>query len=71
MSVEQVPLDGDLMSKVRQVVAADAVSAFIETAVDRALKDHAFGRILDELEAEIGPPAEDVRAEAEAFWRAG
>jgi Arc/MetJ family transcription regulator len=70
MATVPVDLDADLVAKVQLVAGDDAVRAFVEAAVRRELEHEAFGRLLDELEAEVGPVPEDVDAEAERFWRA-
>jgi Arc/MetJ family transcription regulator len=70
MATMPVDLDADLVAKVQQVAGDDAVTAFVEAAVRRDLDNEAFGRLLDDIEAETGPVPEDVDAEAERFWRA-
>lgn len=70
MATGPVDLDADLVAKVQHVAGDDAERAFVEAAVRRDLDHDAFGRLLDELEAEAGPVPEDVDAEAERLWRA-
>jgi len=66
---EAIDLDASLVARVREVVGADALRAFVEAAVRRDLDNVAFSRLLDELEAESGPVPKDVMAEAERAWR--
>ena len=68
MSTESVELDSDLVTRVR--ATGGDVRAYVEAAVRRELDNEAFGRLLDELEAESGPVPDDIVAEAERFWPA-
>jgi Arc/MetJ family transcription regulator len=70
MATVPIDLDADLVAEVKLRTGEDAARTFIETAVRRDLDNEAFGRLLDELEAEAGPIPDDVDAEAERFWRA-
>ncbi|MDQ3640020.1 MAG: hypothetical protein M3450_00785 [Actinomycetota bacterium] len=60
MSVEPVAIDADLLAKVRDVAGPD-LAAFVEAAIEAALREQEFGRILDDLRAEAeasGTPAD-------------
>ncbi|MGH9224020.1 MAG: hypothetical protein ACRD2W_09635 [Acidimicrobiales bacterium] len=65
-----VDLDADLVAEVKRRAGDSAVGTFIEAAVRRHLDNEAFGRLLDELEAESGPVPADTGAEADRLWRA-
>ena len=69
MSTEPVELDSGLLGRVRDVAEGN-VRPFVEAAVRRALDNAAFGRLLDELEAEVGPVPGEVSDEAERLWHA-
>jgi Arc/MetJ family transcription regulator len=71
MEREHVELDADLLAEVRDLVGAGQATEFVARAVRHELRLGHLGQLLSELEAEIGPLPEDLRAEADAFWRAG
>ena len=68
MATTPVELDEDLVARVREVAPGD-VRSFIEAAIRDELDNVAFGRLLEELDAERGPVPEELKAEAERFWQ--
>ena len=71
MEQEHVELDAGLLAEVRELVGAGRTADFVARAVRHELRLGHLGQLLSEMEAEIGPLPEDLRAEADAFWRAG
>lgn len=65
---EPVEIDRALLGRVRDVAGTADVRSFVEAAVRHELDHHAFGKLLDELEAEGGPVPDDLVAEAERVW---
>lgn len=70
MSTDQVAVDHRLLEAIRAAVGEDAVEHFLEEAARTRLRDLAFSRILDEIQAEVGPVPDELMAEAAAFWTA-
>jgi len=70
MSADQVAVDHGLLEEIRAAVGEDEVEHFVEQAARARLRDLAFAKILDELQAEVGPIPDELMAEAEAFWNA-
>lgn len=70
MSTDQVAVDHGLLEEIRAAVGEGEVEHFLEEAARTRLRDLAFARILDELQAEVGPIPDELMAEAEAFWTA-
>jgi len=68
MTTEPVEIDKGLVARVRAVT--NDVQGLVESGIRRELDDRAFGQLLDELEAEIGPLPEELVAEADRFWHA-
>jgi Arc/MetJ family transcription regulator len=68
MPTEPVELDAELLAAARHATSAAGLRAFIERAVRRELDNEAFGKLLDEIEAESGPVPEEVLAEADRAW---
>jgi Arc/MetJ family transcription regulator len=71
MATERLDLDGDLLAQVRELAGPDGVAGFVERAIRRELRHEHLDRLLDELEAEVGPLPAELLAEADAFWHAG
>ena len=70
MSTDRVAVDHGLLEAIRAAVGGDQVEHFLEDAAGTRLRDLAFAKILDELQAEVGPIPDELMAEAEAFWTA-
>jgi len=70
MSTDQVAVDHGLLEEIRAAVGDDEVEHFLDEAARTRLRDLAFAKILDELQAEVGPIPDELMAEAEAFWTA-
>jgi hypothetical protein len=66
MPTEPVELDAELVGRVRDLAGGADPRAYIEAAVLHELDNEAFGKLLDDLEAESGPVPDDLLAEAEA-----
>ena len=70
MPIEPVELDAELVARVRDAAGGADPRAYIEAAVRHELDNEAFGKLLDDLEAESGPVPDDLLAEAERVWHA-
>ncbi len=71
MGTERLDLDSGLLAQLRDMTGPEGVVSFIERAIRRELRRDNLDRLLDELEAEVGPLPDELQAEADALWRAG
>lgn len=60
-------VDEELLAAVRSRVGPRGLSGFVDQALRHELQRTALRELLDELEAEIGPPDEALVAEADAL----
>jgi hypothetical protein len=68
MAYDPVEIDRELLAEVKNLTQDVAES--VTAAVRRALDDHAFQQLLDDLESQSGPIPTEIVAEVERFWHA-
>jgi len=66
MTKLSVSVDGAVAEEMRSVVGPRGVSAFVTRAIRRELEQAALARYLVDLEVELGPPDQELLAEATA-----
>ena len=64
MTKISVTVEDELVEQVRERVGSRGVSAFMNQAVRHELQLARLGELLGDLENELGPPDEDMVAEA-------
>ena len=63
-----VTVEEELVDAVRGRVGARGVSAFVSRAIRHELEHAELGELLDELDEALGPPDEELMAEAAAAF---
>jgi error-prone DNA polymerase len=71
VSTDHIALDHSLVEDVRAAVGDGEVGHFFEQAARARLKDLSFAKLLDEIQAEVGPIPDELMAEADAFRALG
>ena len=62
-----ITLPGDLVEQVRDRAVGEGISRWIATAVAHELEHEHLGGLVEELDAELGPPDPDMMAEFETL----
>ena len=70
MSDVREALGDELYEQVVAIAGAGGVEPLVRRAVAHELQHHELTRVLDEMEAAVGPLPEELVAEAERVWRA-
>jgi len=69
VSKVSLSIEEDMLAEARERAGRRELSSYVTDALRRQLQHDRIGELLDEMEAESGPIAEDLMEEARRVWR--